>query len=115
MHFAAAVLFILGLKAHVLAEDARSGIVWAGVGMALATLVTFLTPGLAELPADPVAIGVGSAAAWVSGKKVAMTDMPQMSRSTTAWAAVQPASPGRAAQGWRLRCRTARCSACSVR
>ena len=59
---------------------ARSGILWAGAGMLVATLVTFLYPGI-----DPTnywlilaAIAVGGVLAWWSGKRVAMTDMPQM-------------------------------------
>jgi NAD(P) transhydrogenase subunit beta len=57
---------------------ARSGIVWAGVGMVVATLITFLTPGMGNYGLMTVAIAVGSIAAWVTGRRVAMTDMPQM-------------------------------------
>jgi NAD(P) transhydrogenase subunit beta len=86
-YFAAAVLFILGLKQMSSPVTARRGIIWAGVGMVVATLATF---GWSETGADGVvhgmdnlflmvtAIVVGSAIAWVSGKRVAMTDMPQM-------------------------------------
>ena len=38
-YFAAAVLFILGLKQMSSPVTARRGIVWAGAGMVLATLV----------------------------------------------------------------------------
>jgi NAD(P) transhydrogenase subunit beta len=57
---------------------ARSGIVWAGVGMVVATLITFLTPGMGNYLLMTVAIAVGGIAAWVTGWRVAMTDMPQM-------------------------------------
>ena len=58
---------------------ARSGILWAGAGMLVATLVTFLYPGHDELPADhPGHRWSAAAFAWWSGKRVAMTDMPQM-------------------------------------
>jgi len=57
---------------------ARSGIVWAGVGMVVATLITFLTPGMGNYALMTVAIAVGGIAAWVTGRRVAMTDMPQM-------------------------------------
>jgi NAD(P) transhydrogenase subunit beta len=57
---------------------ARSGIVWAGAGMAVATAVSFLYPGMSNFELIIAAIVVGSLIAWWSGKKVAMTDMPQM-------------------------------------
>jgi NAD(P) transhydrogenase subunit beta len=57
---------------------ARSGIVWAGAGMVVATLVSFLYPGMSNYELIIAAIVVGSIVAWWSGKKVAMTDMPQM-------------------------------------
>ena len=43
-YLAAAVLFILGLKQMASPVTARRGIVWAGVGMVLATLITFVHP-----------------------------------------------------------------------
>ncbi len=43
-YFLTAVLFILGLKRMSSPVTARSGIVWAGAGMVVATLVTFLYP-----------------------------------------------------------------------
>ena len=61
-YFVAAVLFILGLKGMSSPVTARKGILWAGVGMVLATVVTFLTPGM-----NNFALMV-----------IAMTDMPQM-------------------------------------
>ena len=77
-YFIAAILFILGLKGMSSPVSARKGIIWAGVGMLLATVVTFLTPGMSNYLLMIVAIGLGGALAWISGKKVAMTDMPQM-------------------------------------
>ncbi|MDD3354668.1 NAD(P)(+) transhydrogenase (Re/Si-specific) subunit beta, partial [Zoogloea sp.] len=77
-YFVAAILFILGLKGMSSPVTARKGIVWAGVGMVLATVVTFLTPGMGNFLLIIIAIGLGGALAWISGKKVAMTDMPQM-------------------------------------
>jgi H+-translocating NAD(P) transhydrogenase subunit beta len=76
----AAALFILGLKRMSSPVTAVSGVRWAGLGMVLATVVT-----LAFMHASPVnlilvivAISIGTVIAWVSGKRVAMTDMPQM-------------------------------------
>jgi len=84
-YFVAAVLFILGLKKMSSPATARKGIVWAGAGMVLATLVTFLTPGettpfvpLGNIVLMVIAIAIGGSLAWISGKRVAMTDMPQM-------------------------------------
>jgi len=77
-YFIAAALFILGLKRMSSPVTARSGIVWAGVGMVVATLITFLTPGMGNFALMTVAIAIGGIAAWVTGRRVAMTDMPQM-------------------------------------
>ncbi len=77
-YFVAAVLFIVGLKRMSSPVTARAGIVWAGVGMLIATLATFLTPGMGNYVLMIIAIALSSAIAWYSGKKVAMTDMPQM-------------------------------------
>ncbi len=79
-YFVTAVLFIMGLKRMSSPRTARSGILWAGAGMLVATLVTLLYPGIAteNYPLIIAAIVVGTIAAWWSGKRVAMTDMPQM-------------------------------------
>ena len=45
-YFLAAVLFILGLKQMSSPVTARGGIVWAGAGMVVATLITFSAPGM---------------------------------------------------------------------
>ncbi|KPN19747.1 NAD(P) transhydrogenase subunit beta [Xanthomonas sp. Mitacek01] len=77
-YFIAATLFLLGLQRMASPRTARSGIQWAGVGMVLATLATFLVPGLENIGLMLVAIALGTGLAWISGKKVAITDMPQM-------------------------------------
>ncbi len=77
-YFIAALLFILGLKRMSSPRTARGGILWAGVGMLLAVLVTFFLPGMQNLALIGLALVIGVAAAWVSGKRVAMTNMPQM-------------------------------------
>ncbi len=77
-YWVTAVLFITGLKRMSSPVTARSGILWAGAGMLVATLVSFLTPGMGNMPLIIAAIVVGSLLAWWSGKRVAMTDMPQM-------------------------------------
>ena len=77
-YFVTAALFILGLKRMSSPVTARSGIVWAGAGMVVATLVTFLYPDMTNYIWIITAIVLGSLLAWWSGKRVAMTDMPQM-------------------------------------
>src|ERR1700739_4222632 len=77
-YFVTAVLFIMGLKRMSSPVTARSGILWAGAGMAVATLVTFLYPGMSNYGLILPAMLVGGVLAWWSGKRVAMTNMPQM-------------------------------------
>ena len=78
VYFAAAILFIMGLKAMSSPVTARRGIVWAGMGMLVATLVSFTYPGMHNFIPMTAAIFVGGIIAWWTGKRVAMTDMPQM-------------------------------------
>jgi H+-translocating NAD(P) transhydrogenase subunit beta len=83
-----AYLFIMGLKRMSSPVTARSGVIWAGWGMLVATLVTFLAPEITDSIGKPhtwvnvwlivTAILLGGALAWWTGKRVAMTDMPQM-------------------------------------
>ena len=74
----AATLFLLGLQRMASPVTARSGIRWAGLGMVIATVATFLLPDLHNLALIVTALVLGTVLAWVSGKKVAITDMPQM-------------------------------------
>jgi NAD(P) transhydrogenase subunit beta len=77
-YFVAAALFIFGLKRMSSPVTARGGILWAGIGMLVATLITFLWPGMSNYGLMTVAILIGGIAAWITGKRVAMTNMPQM-------------------------------------
>jgi H+-translocating NAD(P) transhydrogenase subunit beta len=80
-YFLAAILFIVGLKQMSSPTTARRGIVWAGIGMVLATVVTFAHPelkGTVNYLLIILGIAIGGGLAWWSGRKVAMTDMPQM-------------------------------------
>ena len=76
--FIAAVLFIFGLKGMSSPTTARRGIVWAGVGMLIAIVGTFFVPNLHNIALILLALVIGASTAWISGKKVQMTDMPQM-------------------------------------
>jgi NAD(P) transhydrogenase subunit beta len=77
-YLVAATLFLLGLQRMASPRTARSGIRWAGAGMLLATMATFFLPELHNIALILAAIVIGVGAAWVSAKKVAITDMPQM-------------------------------------
>src|SRR3546814_8795420 len=57
---------------------ARSGIRWAGLGMVIATVATLFLHGLHNLGLIVAAAIIGIALTWFWGKKVAITDMPQM-------------------------------------
>ena len=84
----AAFLFMYGLKRMSSPVTAPSGIMVAGVGMVVAILASFLYALNVDAAAKPhlmvniglavAALVVGGGVAWWSGKKVAMTAMPQM-------------------------------------
>ena len=86
--FISTLLFIYGLKRMASPVTAPSGIRVAGWGMVLAVAASFLYAfDVREAAQDQlganillaiVALGVGVVWAWNSGKKVAMTGMPQM-------------------------------------
>jgi H+-translocating NAD(P) transhydrogenase subunit beta len=77
-YFLAALLFILGLKRMSSPRTARGGIVWAGFGMLLAVVATLFLPDMEHRGLIIGAVLIGVAAAWWSGRRVAMTAMPQM-------------------------------------
>ncbi|MEJ8569779.1 NAD(P)(+) transhydrogenase (Re/Si-specific) subunit beta [Elongatibacter sediminis] len=77
-YFIAAILFISGLKKMSHPRTARGGVIWAGIGMVVATVITFAEPQMHNYLLMTTAIFVGGILAWWSGKRVAMTDMPQM-------------------------------------
>jgi H+-translocating NAD(P) transhydrogenase subunit beta len=84
----AAFLFLFGLQRMASPATAASGILVAGFGMAAAIVASFLyvfEVGAAARPHLPVnialalvALALGGGLAWWSGKRVAMTAMPQM-------------------------------------
>ncbi len=78
-YFSAVFLFILGLKQMGSPITARRGIVWAGIGMVMATLITYFHSDIQHNYFwMTLAIAIGGGIAYISAKKVAMTDMPQM-------------------------------------
>jgi NAD(P) transhydrogenase subunit beta len=77
-YFIVAALFILGLKGMSSPVTAPRGVAWAGVGMVLATAVTFAQPGMGNYALIILALAIGGSVSWWSGRVVPMTDMPQM-------------------------------------
>jgi len=78
VYIATIIIFIIGLQRMSHPLTARSGIVWAGAAMLIATLVTFLTPELTNFALIAIAIVIGGGLGYIAAKRVAMTDMPQM-------------------------------------
>jgi len=84
IYFLTAAVFIIGLKQMSSPVTAHRGIVWAGIAMVVASLATFGAPAISlqvssiNLQLMIVAITAGSTVAYISAKRVAMTDMPQM-------------------------------------
>ncbi|MDE1960582.1 MAG: NAD(P)(+) transhydrogenase (Re/Si-specific) subunit beta, partial [Xanthomonadaceae bacterium] len=83
-YFVAAVLLIMGIKRMSSPVTARSGIQWAGVGVLVAVIATFFHHGgdhgllIENAALIFIAIASSTVIAWYSGRRVAMTAMPQM-------------------------------------
>jgi NAD(P) transhydrogenase subunit beta len=85
---AAAFLFMYGLKRMSSPVTAPSGIRVAGIGMLVAVVASFLDVFTVNAAARPhlwvnislavAALVLGAGAAWLKGRRVAMTEMPQM-------------------------------------
>jgi NAD(P) transhydrogenase subunit beta len=78
VYIATIFFFIVGLQRMSNPLTARSGIVWAGAAMLIATLVTFLTPHLTNFALMGIGIAIGGGLGYIAAKRVAMTNMPQM-------------------------------------
>ena len=78
VYIATIFFFIVGLQRMSHPLTARSGIIWAGAAMLIATFVTFLTPNLTNFALMAIAIVIGGGFGYIAAKRVAMTDMPQM-------------------------------------
>ena len=78
VYIATIFFFIVGLQRMSHPLTARSGIVWAGAAMLIATLVTFFTPNLTNIALIAIAIVIGGGFGYVTARRVAMTNMPQM-------------------------------------
>ena len=78
IYIATIFFFIIGLQRISHPLTARSGIVWAGAAMLIATFVTFLTPHLTNVALMAIGIVIGGGFGYIAAKRVAMTGMPQM-------------------------------------
>jgi len=78
VYVVAVLVFILGLKAMSGPETARRGILYAGVAMLLAIIVTFFSPGLSNFLLIFIGVAIGGLGGWYWARVVKMTAMPQM-------------------------------------
>ena len=80
VYVVAVLVFILGLRAMSAPSTARRGILYAGIAMLLAVVVTFFSPGLLSTNFGLIGIGVvvGGLGGWYWARVVKMTAMPQM-------------------------------------
>ncbi len=74
----AGVLFILALRGLSSPETSRSGNRYGMIGMLIAVVTTLITHDVASLPEIGVAIAIGGIIGFVTARKIAMTDMPQL-------------------------------------
>jgi H+-translocating NAD(P) transhydrogenase subunit beta len=74
----AIIVFVLGLRAMSSPATARRGIIYAGVAMLIAVVVTFLSPGLSNFLWIVVGVAIGGGAGYYWARVVKMTAMPQM-------------------------------------
>lgn len=70
--------FVIGLERMGKPGTAVSGVIWAGIAMALSVAVTFLTPGLSNMPLILIGVALGSSGGYFAARRVAMVNMPQM-------------------------------------
>jgi len=78
VYVVAVLVFILGLKAMSSPVTARRGILYAGVAMLIAVVVTFFSPGLSNFLLIIAGVAIGGLAGWYWARVVKMTAMPQM-------------------------------------
>ncbi len=90
-YFTSAVLFILGLRAMSSPATARKGMLWAGIGMLMAVIATFI-PNQSTYIVDGklpeqlginlglivLALVIGGVLSFRKARNVEMTDMPQL-------------------------------------
>jgi len=74
----AGILFIFALRGLSSPESSRKGNRFGMAGMLIAVVTTLWTHSIASLPEIAVAIAIGGAIGFVTARRIAMTDMPQL-------------------------------------
>jgi NAD(P) transhydrogenase subunit beta len=74
----AGVLFILALRGLSSPASSRTGNRFGMAGMLIAVATTLYTHDIVNLPEIGIAILIGAAIGYVTARKIAMTDMPQL-------------------------------------
>ncbi|WP_066552185.1 NAD(P)(+) transhydrogenase (Re/Si-specific) subunit beta [Croceicoccus bisphenolivorans] len=77
-YLVAGVCFILALRGLSHPTTSRQGNRYGMVGMLIAVVTTLVTHDIASLPEILIAIAIGGAIGFVTARKIAMTDMPQL-------------------------------------
>jgi H+-translocating NAD(P) transhydrogenase subunit beta len=72
------VLFILSLRGLSSPATSQRGNRFGMAGMLIAVVTTLVTHQVAALPEILVAIAIGGGIGWVTARRIAMTDMPQL-------------------------------------
>lgn len=72
------VFFILALRGLSSPATSRRGNRFGMAGMLIAVVTTMLTHEWATLPEILAAIAVGGGIGWITARRIAMTDMPQL-------------------------------------
>jgi NAD(P) transhydrogenase subunit beta len=72
------VFFILALRGLSSPATSQSGNRYGMAGMLIAVVTTLVTHEVASLPEIIGAIAIGGGIGWVTARKIAMTDMPQL-------------------------------------
>ncbi|MGL5837698.1 MAG: NAD(P)(+) transhydrogenase (Re/Si-specific) subunit beta [Sphingorhabdus sp.] len=72
------VFFILALRGLSSPASSRRGNRFGMAGMLIAVVTTLVTHDIANLPEIIAAIAIGGGIGWITARKIAMTDMPQL-------------------------------------
>jgi NAD(P) transhydrogenase subunit beta len=74
----AGVLFILALRGLSSPASSRAGNRYGMLGMGIAVVTTLVTHDIASLPEIAIAIAIGGVIGYITARRIAMTDMPQL-------------------------------------